>query len=148
MKIPVDRLREKDGFFFWETEIVKVDPEGDFKINEDNVNEELCRIGLLLCFYGDIASDLEVKKMRMQDELELTLAEISTSLRGTMSKYTETQLKQKAIVDARYKTQLDKLRLAQLYSEKFKLWLKSMQKKVDALIALAYKQREEIKKVY
>ena len=121
----------------------------EFAIDEDNVDGELCQSGAKLCFYGNLAADLEAEAATKKADLEYTYSLLAIQIRkdytGT-TRLTEGGLKEQITIDGRYINKKNELiETEKNYAKANNFW-RAQQKRADCIIALAYKQRTEIAK--
>lgn len=125
---------------------ISIDTDPDFTINEDDIDGELCKAGRLLCFYGDLAAELKGQALNAKTNLEYWDATASQNIRSLGQKITEGNIKEKVLVNPERKEHLDFFQKSERDFQKIENLYRSQQKKVDCVIALAYKQRTEIAK--
>jgi len=130
-------------------ETIQTDLES-FVLNEDDVDGELCRAGRDLAFYGNLASDLKAQAANAKAAVEKTDAELSMGIRSVAysekAKITEGGIKEQVICNEIRQNKIQLQIQAERDFQKIENLFRSQQKKVDCLIALAYKQRTEIAK--
>ena len=127
-------------------EDVEYDPKGDFFIDEANIDGELCRSGRLLSFYGQLAAELKAHSASRKADLEMFDAELAIGIRAEGKKVTEGGIKERVITDETRKKVQGVYIKSERDFQKIENLYRSMQKKVDCVIALCYKQRTEIAK--
>jgi len=147
----VERLRyDETAGWQWLNEPEQIDPQEDFKIQSDNIDFELCRMGQLLARYGSLAAELNTNLARKEEELKYISARISAALRSQNeqkgTKMTVDQLKEEVILSVEYQTTLAPLHVLRADAEKVKHWWRSAQAKADALNSLTYWRGAEMRR--
>jgi len=125
-------------------------PETDFAIDPENLDGEICSVGMLMHKYGDAHSRLQAQAERHKRDVETVYAELLLRYReailGAGEKATVDVLKSNIITDDQYKetvaTYINTLRNYNLADA----WWKNVMKKADLLQSLAYKLGSEIKR--
>jgi len=147
----VERLRLNEGNEWgWVTEVEQINPQGDFTIDENNIDAELCRMGQLLARYGSLAAELNTNLARKEEELKYVSARVSAALRSqgeaNGKKLTVDQLKEEVILSVEYQGALAPLHVLRADAEKVKHWWRSAQAKADALNSLTYWRGAEMRR--
>lgn len=125
---------------------ITIDP-NDFSINEADVEGELCRAGVLLCYYADLAAELEAKASNLKNRLREAEAVAAIVLRNSSSGPKITQ----GMVDDHLYTNVEVIAIrsslvnAQKEATKTQSLFKSANQKVECLKALAYRQNKQEK---
>jgi len=148
-KIIIERLKSTENGMIWVSEVEEMDTEGDFAIDEMNIDKEICRMGKLLLRYGDVAAEMGAMLKRKEEEVKQFHAKWSAYHRSKAesgnTKITVAELNEKVINQKEYNTILFNLHLCRADALKTDHWWRSIQKKADMLNALAFKQRAEYK---
>lgn len=138
MKITVERVDGQEDI-----EILS----SDFQINEFTLDQEICNLPGILCKYGDIASDLRAEVSRKKAALEYFDSAKYKELKLENDKLTVSHIE----ADIKCDDQRRELRASLIESErnshKADNLYRSLLKKADLVIALAYKQRSELKNI-
>jgi hypothetical protein len=129
----------------WVPRARNFDTENDFRLDENNVDGELCKMGQQLLWYGDAYAELKAEAARKKEVTERVSAALDARHRAAMDKPTEGKIRSAVLNDENYMN----ARNAELASTanliRVETWYKSLNKKIDCLQALAYKQRIELK---
>lgn len=154
--IYVERLRlmptttDEGSEWRWVTEVEQVDPQGDFRIDDSNIDFELCRMGQLLARYGSLAAELNTNLARKEEELKYVAARIAAAHRAQSlasgSKTTVDSIKDEVVLSPEYQTTLAPLHILRADAEKVKHWWRSAQAKADALNSLTYWRGAEMRR--
>lgn len=121
--------------------------EEDFLLDETNVDGELCRVGQYLLHYGDAFAELKAEVARKKEVVERHAAVLDAKFRTTMDKPTEGKIKSAIINDPTYQEAKNQELASTANLIRVDTWYRSLNKKVDCLQALAYKQRREIQAI-
>jgi hypothetical protein len=148
----VERLRMKENQWVWMVEVEQFDLEADFGIDEENLSQEICRMGLLLVRYATIAGEVSANLARKEEAASLVKAQLSGAFRSQAEtdgkKITVDAIKDKVISDPLYQKALSELHILRGDAVKIDHWYRSCVKKADLLNALAFRQNSEIKRAY
>ncbi len=139
--------------YFWKPEQIELDPQNDTMIDENNVDGELCKMGHLLAYYGDLSAKLKTQLARKEEDLDALEAMIDKKIRDKelaaaqtnpkLKPPTESFLKKRIRTEEEYQIGVSILQATRLHFYRVDNLLKAMIKKADALNALAYNQRQE-----
>jgi hypothetical protein len=147
--VVVERIKEVDGTPTWVAESVSPLVTDDFAIDENRLDREICRLGHLMAYYGNLAAELKAELARKEEQLKRAYAISAQAIRaeclGKGEKVTDPSIKEKVEVGERYGNQQAGLQITRLYAIMAESWFQSMKKKADLVIALAYKQGREVK---
>lgn len=124
---------------------VQLDLEKDFRIEEFSLEQNMTHAGHVLAYYGDLAADLKGQAARYKVDLDETESVKNLKLRASGDKLTVDAVKAKISTDPEYTSAKKKWIEAERDQQKVENLFRSQQKRVDVLIALAYKQRAEIR---
>lgn len=128
------------------------DTASDFRITEETLDEDLCRQGQLMVEYGDIMADMKVMLARKEEHVKFVQAVVAQEIRAEWEqegiKGTEGKLSEKVITDDRYQQALRELNYCRADALKADNYWRTIVKKTDLLNAVAYRQGQEIKKMY
>jgi len=153
----VERLRpdaDEQGnvFWAWVKELENFDLTADFGIDEENLSQEICRMGLLLVRYGTIAGEVGANLARKDEQASLVKAQLGEGHRSQAEadgkKIGVEALKDKVVSDPIYQQALTDLHILRGDAVKIDHWYRSCVKKADLLNALAFRQNSEIKRAY
>jgi hypothetical protein len=149
--IVVERLgQDKAGTWVWVPETIELDVEGDFSIEELELNQEICRMGKLLVKYGELAADLGAELKRKEEYIKLVRAQVGAAIRSKAeadgTKLTEGKLADEVILHNAYQAALAQLHILRASAIKVDSFWRSASKKADLLNALAFRQNAEIRK--
>lgn len=151
-KITVERLEVEDGQYVWKPYEYTLETEGDFHIEQELLDHEICRQGRLMLQYGDIASELEAMLKRKEEELKFAYAVVASKIRADAEKegrkITENKVAEETSQDESYRQVLFTVHKCRADALKADKWWKTMVKKADLLNALAWRQGQEIRKAY
>lgn len=117
----------------------------DFSIDENRLDEHLKRSGHLLASYGDAASELKAKAAKKKLELEAYDSELYVKLRNSAERITENEIKARTRKDDKHKELQIELIEAEKNAGRMENLYRSMVKRVDILISMAYRQKAEIR---
>lgn len=129
---------------------VALNTEKDFGIDEDNLDAELCRMGQILCEYGEIFGELraqlardETIESRWRDAQDLE----ERKRPAPKGKKSPTEAKIKALVNGHEHVRAaeDKVNHTKRNLYKAENFYRSLHRKCDCLQALTYKHNREIK---
>jgi len=127
----------------------QVNTEKDFNIDEFNIETEMCKVGTLLRFYADLASDANMRSAQAKDQRDRVYAAASIGIRLHLSenkeKATNDAVKEKVLLNETYQQAQERYLLEERDAKKSDLYFRSMKAKTDTLIALSYHQRTVIK---
>lgn len=121
-----------------------IDPD-DFSIDEANVEGELCKAGVLLCYYADLVAELEAKASNIRNEYDsqrghsylIIKSEGAKTTAGVVDSTLDQDTKLIAIKQSLINAQRQALKASNLF--------KAMNQKVECLKALAYRQNKQEK---
>lgn len=147
----IERLRRlEDESWGWVPEAETVDTDADFKINDANIDGELCRIGQLMARYGSLAAELNANLARKEEELKYTAARVAAALRSQAevagTKMTVDQIKESTIISIEYQAVLSSLHLLRRDAEQAEHWWRSISAKAQALNSLTYWRGAEMRR--
>ena len=122
----------------------------DFSIDEANIEGELCQAGSLLCFYADLAAELDAKAANLKSRLEEVRALQSIEIRKnhTGSRLTENMIDELICSDNKYNIEKRNLIEAQKEAAKANNLFRSMNQKIECLKALAYRMNRQEKHTF
>ena len=122
----------------------------DFHIDENNIEGELCKAGHLLSLYGTLAAEVKLESAKRKESLERKMAEKALNIRETTRnaglKITEGGIKERILTDTECQQAHNEYIEAEYQFQKTENLFRSMQRKVDCVRTLAYKQQTEIAK--
>ncbi len=148
----VEKLKQVDDRWAWVPEAIAVDTDGDFTIDELNLNVEVCKMGKLLLKYGDLAAELRAELERKEENLKYTAAKISAAQRAraieTRTKVTEVELKELTITDDLYREALNPLHVLRASAVRADHWWRAINTKAKMIEALAFRQSAELRRGY
>jgi hypothetical protein len=149
----VERLRQqKDETWAWVVEVENFDLTADFGIDEENLSQEICRMGLLLVRYGTIAGEVGANLARKEEVAALVKSQLGEGCRSQAEvdgkKISVDAVKDKVVSDPLYQQALTNLHLLRGDAVKIDHWYRSCVKKADLLNALAFRQNAEIRRAY
>jgi hypothetical protein len=149
----VERLRkQEDGQWAWVAEVENFALTADFGIDEENLSQEICRMGLLLVRYGTIAGEVGANLSRKEEAVALVKAQLGEGHRAQAEtdnkKIGVEAIKDKVVSDPLYQQALTDLHILRGDAVKIDHWYRSCVKKADLLNALAFRQNAEIKRAY
>jgi hypothetical protein len=129
------------------TDNIELGDQSTFTIDENNVDGELCQVGSELCFYGNLAAELKAQAASKKLELDAHDSELALQIRSMESdkRVTEGFVKETIKKNVKHKELTEELIQAERDLLKVENLFKAQQKRADCIIALAYKQRTEIK---
>lgn len=136
---------EKLNGIEWIEEKVELNVEADFAIDEDKVDSELSRMGHLLSQYGLLAAELKAEVSRKESDVDNFYAYLYLKTKEEEAKTTEAYLKQTAINNLDHQSLMISLNKTTIQALKMQNLFKSLEKKADCLITLAYNKRAEFK---
>lgn len=150
--IYVERLRQVEDVWQWVPEPEQFDLEEDFKIDENNLEREMCRMGQLLVRYGTLAGELQANLTRKEEHVKLIKAKVGGVLRAQYeaqgTKITEGKLADEVIANDQYQEALRSVHVLRSETIQSEHWYRSAIKKSDMLNALAFRQNAELKRAY
>jgi len=119
----------------------------DFSIDEMNIESELCKAGVLLCYYSDLAAELDAKAANLKNKADEVRGKQAIELRKvhTGSRLTENMLDEMIVTSPGYQTIRSLLVEAQKEAFKASNLFKSMNQRVECLKALSYRQGKQEK---
>lgn len=145
IEVRLEKLDEQNN---WVPEVIQLPVEEDFSIDDQALDAELCKIGRLLFYYGDLASELKAQASRKKQDLEFYYAETAKRIRNasltSKHKTTEGAIKEEVLKDTGYQALAYQLIESEKDAGKVDNFFKSLNKKADVLISLCYKQKAEI----
>jgi hypothetical protein len=118
--------------------------EEDFKLDENNVDGEACAVGQQLLWYGDAMAELKAEVARKKEVVERIHAVLFAQAKATDVKATVDAIKATITNDPGYQTARNELLASEANLIRVETWYRSLNKKVDCLVMLGYKQRKEI----
>lgn len=151
MQIWIERLR-RDGErgWVWTPEIEEFDTDADFKINDANIDGELCKIGQLMARYGSLAAELNANLARKEEEVKYVSARLAAAIRSQAeaggTKVTVDSIKDNVTVSPEYQTALSSLHLLRADAERAEHWWRSISAKAQALNSLTYWRGAEMRR--
>jgi len=152
--IYIERLMHNPESAAWEwtPEAEQFDLESDFRVEESNLEFEMCRMAQILVRYGTVAAELEANLKRKEEHAKLINARVSGALRSQYeaagTKITEGKLSEEVIQHSDYQLALSALHLLRAEAIGADHWYRSAMKKADMLNALAFRQNAELKRAY
>jgi hypothetical protein len=143
-------VNTEGGESVWTPYIHSFSPETDFNINQDNLDGEICQVGIILIRYGEAHSLLVAQAERHKRLVEQIHAELYLAYRGELAtkgeKTTAEVLRSHVIINPSYQEALKNWISTQRDMNLAEAWWKNAQKKADLLQTLAYKLSSEIKR--
>jgi len=129
--------------------IVTIDP-NDFSIDEANLEGELCNAGVLLCYYGDLAAELDAKASNMKNLVDEARGLECINLRNQNSgkKLTENMLEELIVSSKAYQVLRSTLVNAQKEALKAQNLFRAMNQRVECLKALSYRTGRQEKNAF
>jgi hypothetical protein len=152
-EIAVERLKinTETGESAWQHDIVKVNDHVDFTINDELIEADMCRLGQLLCTYGDLQAETKSTLARKEEELKQIYAQealnVREMLRKAGEKSTESIVNETVLVSFNYTMKQAEVQLARSVAYRCENWWRSIQKKADLIQSLAYRQGAELKRL-
>jgi hypothetical protein len=149
--VHIEKLQlQDDGNWAWVPTPVAVDTDGDFAIDELNLNKEICRMGQLLLKYGDLAAEFSAELERKKEELKFHHARLAGAERSSAekagTKTTEGKLQELVTIDPTYQQHLANLHRLRADALKVDHWWRTANTKAKMLEALAFRQSAEIRR--
>jgi hypothetical protein len=136
----------------WTPEREQFDLESDFRVDEENLEFEMCRMAQILVRYGGVAAELEANLKRKEEYAKLVQARYGGALRSQYEaggiKVTEGRLNDEVTQSPEYQGALAALHLLRSEAVEANHWYRSAMKKADMLNALAFRQNAELKRAY
>jgi len=111
----------------------------DFNIDEADIEGELCRAGALLCYYADMAAELDAKSANAKRSFEEIQALKAIQYRSGGSKVTQGMVDDMQAVDPIVKQKHIELIECQKEAMKATNLFRAMNQRVECLKALAYR---------
>lgn len=115
----------------------------DFNIDEADIEGELCRAGALLCYYADMAAELDAKSANAKRSFEETQALKAIQYRSGGSKVTQGMVDDMQAVDPIVKQKHIELIECQKEAMKATNLFRAMNQRVECLKALAYRTNRQ-----
>jgi len=147
----IERLRYVESEWKWVIEAEQFDIDGDFAINDNQVEREICRMGQLMARYGTIAAELEANLKRKEEKIKYVAASLAAAIRSTAetkgTKMTEGKLQEELIQRQEYQDALNGLHGLRADAAKSDHWWRAILKKADLVNSLSYRQGAEYKRV-
>lgn len=149
----IDRMRfdQEKQEWGYKTECEQLDVEGDFAINEDQIEREICRMGQLMARYGELAAVQEANLKRLEEKAKYVAAQLSGAIRSTAEKSgqktTEGKILEELTQQPEYQSVLAILHTLRADAIKADHWWRAIIKKADLLNALCYRQSAEFRRV-
>lgn len=148
--VHVEKLGQVNGIWTWIPTSVEFDTEGDFTIDELNLNTEICRMGVLLLKYGDLAAELQAELKRKDEGVKYLAARLSAAHRSQAEKdgkkKTVAELDNDVTIDESYQAALAQLHILRAAAVRSDHWWRSANTKSEMLKALAFRQSAEIRR--
>ena len=119
----------------------------DFKLDENNVDGELCAVGQMLLEYGEAYAELKAEVARKKELTERMDAILYAKFRATLEKPTVGEINSAITNDASHQAARNEEIASTANLIKVEMWYKSLIQKIDCLKALAYKQRKELQNI-
>ena len=123
---------------------IEISP-SDFRIDEANLDVELCRAGVLLAYYGDLAAELDAQASNNKNKLDQLYSDKALNIREFSKtageRVTEGSIEERVLTDHEYISFQEKTVQSQRDANKCSAFFKSMQAKTECAKALAYRQR-------
>ena len=117
----------------------------DFSIDEANLESELCKAGVLLCYYADLAAELDAKASNAKNRLREAEAVAAITLRSGGAKVTQGMVDDHLYTNTAVNAIRDSLVNTQKEASKASNLFKAMNQRVECLKALAYRQGRQEK---
>ena len=152
-QVKVERIVTIEEQDCWVAEVVEMDTEKDFTINDTILDAEICRMGMILLKYGDLYAEMHAMLLRKEEEMKYLKARVAGAVRSeaeatATKKPTEGALSERVLSNELIQQGMYALHRARADSLKAEHWWWSAQKKADLLRALAYRQSAELQKSY
>jgi hypothetical protein len=116
----------------------------DFKLDENNIDGEACAVGQLLLHYGDAMSELKAEVARKKEVVDRIHAVLFAQAKATDVKATVDAIKASIVSDPQYQGARNDLLSSEANFIRVETWYRSLNKKIDCLVMIGYKQRKEI----
>jgi hypothetical protein len=148
--IYVEKLTQVDGAWAWQPTSVEMDIEGDFQIDELNLDREMCRMGVILLKYADLAAELGTEVKRKDENVKYLAASLSAAYRSQAEKdgkkKSVSELEGDVTTDESYQALLRTLHVLRAAAVRSDHWWRTANTKADMLKALAFRQSAEIRR--
>ena len=117
-----------------------------FEIDESNIEKELCGVGRELAFFGGYTADLKANAATKRLELEAYDAQLALDIRKNPDeKITEGYVKERIKADPKHIELATEVIESEKQLNKADNYFRAHAKRADCIIAIAYKQRTELK---
>lgn len=144
-EVILESIETVNGELKWVPRTIKLDVEAAFKLDDNNLDAEICRMGQLLLEYGDLEAELKAQSARKKAAIDYVGSIIAGQIRDSGKKLTESAIKEQVVLSDDYQNSVFLFQDAEKDSNKITNHFRSLQKKADLLIALTYKQKAEIR---
>ena len=132
----------------WQVRDVEFDPEEDFKIGVEDIDKEMIGLSSKLHFYGDLSTELRAQASRRKADIENVYNAKAIKIRSSArEKKTDARVKEETYNSKEYKQAFYRYIEADRLSRKLEGWFRSLSKVADLLIAMCYKQNNELKRL-
>lgn len=146
----VEKLQQVDEVWTWVPTAVEMDIEGDFTIDDLNLDREMCRMGIVLLKYADLAAELGAEVRRKDENVKYVAASLSAAYRSQAEKdgkkKSVAELEGDVTTDTSYQSLLRTLHVLRASAVRADHWWRTANTKADMLKALAFRQSAEIRR--
>jgi hypothetical protein len=146
----VEKLLQVDGTWCWQPTAIELDTEGDFTIDDLNLDRELCRMGIVLLKYADLAAELGAEVKRKDESVKYLAASLSAAIRSQAEKdgvkKSVNEIEGDVTRDDSYQALLRTLHVLRASAVRADHWWRSANTKAEMLKALAFRQSAEIRR--
>jgi hypothetical protein len=140
--------KDNEGNPTWVPEVIEIDADSDFTLNDDAIDFEMSRVGRLLQFYGNLSAEMKAQAARKKQEVEWIYNEVyldeKNKATAAKERVTENALRAVIMGDQEYRTTQMRYIVAEKDASKVDHFYRSMLKKADVCIAVCYKQKAEV----
>lgn len=144
----IERMKETPEGWRWVPEPITLNTAVDFHIDENDVIGAMSLTAVMLCQYGGYCGDLKAQLVRKEKDLELFSNQLSAAYRAQADelnkKLTETGLREKVVMDARYQEQQNDLHRTRADAIKMENWWKAMIEKSKLLQSASFLRGHEL----
>jgi hypothetical protein len=146
----VEKLVQNDGVWVWQPTAIEMDIEGDFSVDDLNLDKELCRMGIVLLKYADLAAELGAELKRKDESVKYLAASLSAAYRSQAEKdgkkKSVNEIEGDVTKDESYQTLLRTLHVLRASAVRADHWWRTANTKAEMLKALAFRQSAEIRR--
>lgn len=146
----VEKLQQVEGAWTWVPTAIEMDIEGDFTVDELNLDREMCRMGMVLLKYADLAAELGAEIKRKDESVKFLAASLSAAFRSQAEhdgkKKSVAELENDVTTDESYQALLRTLHVLRAAAVRADHWWRTANTKAEMLKALAFRQSAEIRR--